>query len=154
RSGDLERMVREQGVRGVTTNPAIFHAAITGGGDYDDALAGLARCGAGPAEATRLLTWQDVREDCDGLAAVPRGTAGVDGWVSIEVDPGLARDAAGSVAEARLLRWLVDRPNVMIKIPATTECLPAITACLAEGVSVNATLIFSAERYAAVANAF
>lgn len=154
RSGSLERLVREQGVRGVTTNPAIFHAAITGGGAYDEALAELAQCGAGPAEATRLLTCQDVREACDVLAGVHQDSAGLDGWVSIEVDPRLAHDAAASLAEARLLRWLVDRPNVMIKIPATVECLPAITACLAEGISVNVTLIFSVARYEAVALAF
>ncbi|WP_024793942.1 transaldolase [Tomitella biformata] len=154
RSGDLERLVREQGVRGVTTNPAIFHAAITGGGAYDEALADLARCGAGPAEATRRLTCQDVRAACDVLAAVHRESGRREGWVSIEVDPGLAHDAVGSLAEARLLRWLIDRPNVMIKIPATVECLPTITACLAEGISVNATLIFSVARYEAVSLAF
>ena len=153
-SGTLAGLVAESGVTGVTTNPTIFHGAISGGAAYDDAVRELASLGFSAAELVRTLTAQDVRAACDVLRPVFDATRGRDGFVSIEVDPGFAHDTERTVTEARLLRWLVDRPNVLIKIPATPEGLPAVTACLAEGISVNVTLIFSLDRYDAVMEAF
>ncbi|GAA5117595.1 transaldolase [Haloechinothrix salitolerans] len=153
-SGTLAELVAERHVTGVTTNPTIFQQAVASGVAYERQLADLASLNVPVGEAVRLVTAQDVRAACDVLRPVFAATSGADGVVSIEVDPGLAHDAARTVAEARLLWWLVDRPNLMIKIPATVECLPAITACLAEGISVNVTLIFSVERYQAVTEAF
>ena len=154
RSGHLAELVRSHGVRGVTTNPSIFHAAITNGSAYDDQFGDFAGLGLSPTESVRLATCHDVRAACDVLRPVHAASDGLDGWVSIEVDPRLAHDPTATLAEARLLRWLVDRPNVLIKIPATVDCLPAISACLAEGISVNVTLIFSVQRYESVAEAF
>jgi transaldolase len=153
-SGSLKAMVRDKHVVGVTTNPTIFHNAITGSSVYDEQLHDLAALDIPAAEAVRLLTTHDVRSVCDLLGPVYRATDGRDGRVSIEVDPRLATDADRTVAEARLLWWLVDRPNLFIKIPATVEGLPAISQVLSEGISVNVTLIFSVERYEAVIDAF
>jgi transaldolase len=153
-SGSLTALVRDRGVSGVTTNPTIFHAAITGSTRYDAPLRELAALGVSASDAVRVLTAQDVRAACDVLRPVFDDSGGADGFVSIEVDPAFARDAERTVSEARLLWWLVDRPNVMIKIPATEECLPAVPACLAEGINVNVTLIFSLRRYEAVLAAF
>jgi transaldolase len=150
----LAAMVAEQHVVGVTTNPTIFQKALTNGPAYETQVTDLALRGVEVEEAARALTTADVRWACDVLRPVHEATGGVDGRVSIEVDPRLATDTARTVAEARALWWLVDRPNLFIKIPATQEGLPAITACLAEGISVNVTLIFSLERYAAVVEAF
>lgn len=152
-SGDLERQVREGRIVGVTTNPTIFHRAITESSAYDDQLADLACLGTAPDAALRLLTCTDVRSAADKLRPVYDATGGVDGMVSIEVSPDLAHDTAGTLAEARLLHWLVDRPNVMIKIPATEASLPAVADCLAEGISVNVTLIFGITRYRQVMEA-
>ncbi|WP_326725798.1 transaldolase [Streptomyces sp. NBC_00243] len=152
-SGELERQVREGLIVGVTTNPTIFHQAITESSAYDGQLAGLTRLGIAPADALRLLTCTDVRRAADILRPVHDATGGVDGMVSIEVSPGLAHDTAGTLAEARLLHWLVDRPNVLIKIPATDAGLPAVADCLAEGISVNVTLIFGLARYRQVMEA-
>lgn len=124
-SGELARLVRESPVSGVTTNPTIFHQAIAGTSTYRGALAESARINLSAPEAVRILTSQDVRAACDVLRPVYAASDGRDGFVSIEVDPSFARDAERTMAEARLLWWLVDRPNVMIKIPATVECLPA-----------------------------
>ncbi len=146
--------LRDQGVVGVTTNPTIFQKALAAGAAYEQQLADLAARGVGVEEAVRALTTVDVRWACDVLRPVHESTDGVDGRVSIEVDPRLAHDTRATIAEARALWWAVDRPNLFIKIPATLEGLPAITACLGEGISVNVTLIFSLDRYRAVTEAF
>lgn len=153
-SGALAALVRDGGVSGVTTNPTIFQAAITGSTFYDTQLRELAGLGLSAPEAVRMLTAHDVRAACDVLRPVYDAAGGRDGFVSIEVDPSFARDVERTVAEARLLWWLVDRPNVLIKVPATVECLPAVAACLAEGINVNVTLIFSLKRYEAVLECF
>ena len=153
-SGDLADLVREKEVVGVTTNPSIFQKALSDGAAYDEQVRDLALRGTDVGEAVRMLTTYDVRWACDVLKDVYDRTDGVDGRVSIEVDPRVAQDTARTVAEAKALWWLVDRPNLYIKIPATLPGLPAITAVLAEGISVNVTLIFSLERYDAVMDAF
>ncbi|MFE6332268.1 transaldolase [Streptomyces sp. NPDC057806] len=153
-SGNLAELVATKHVVGVTTNPSIFQAAIGSGDGYEEQLADLAVRGVTVDEAVRMMTTADVRAAADVLRPVYDGTGGRDGWVSIEVDPRFAHDTAATVAEARQLAWLVDRPNVMIKIPATRAGLPAIAAVLAEGISVNVTLIFSLERYREVMDAY
>jgi transaldolase len=153
-SGNLKALVRDKHVVGVTTNPTIFHKAITGTDVYDEQMANLAALDIPVAEAIRLLTTHDVRAVCDLLRPVYDATDALDGRVSIEVDPGLAHDTQRTAAEAELLWWMVDRPNLMVKIPATEAGLPAITAALAAGISVNVTLIFSVERYEAVMDAY
>jgi len=145
---------REQHVVGVTTNPSIFAKALSDAEAYDAQLKDLAAQGVTVEEAVRLLTGYDVRWACDVMKPAYDASAGVDGRVSIEVDPRIAKDTAKTIAEARALWWTVDRPNLFIKIPATLEGLPAITAALAEGISVNVTLIFSLERYGQVIDAF
>ncbi|MEV7082660.1 transaldolase [Streptomyces sp. NPDC093516] len=153
-SGNLAELVRTKGVVGVTTNPSIFQAAIGSGEGYEEQLADLAVRGVTVDEAVRMMTTADVRAAADVLRPVYEATGGRDGRVSIEVDPRLAHDTAATVAEARQLAWLVDRPNVMIKIPATTAGLPAITEVIGAGISVNVTLIFSLERYREVMDAY
>ena len=150
----LAHLVGSDHVVGVTTNPSIFEAALRHGDDYADQIRDLAARGVGVDEAMRAVTTYDVRWACDVLRPVYDATHGVDGRVSIEVDPRKAFDAEATVAEARALAWLVDRPNALIKIPATQAGLPAITAALAEGISVNVTLIFALQRYEAVIEAF
>jgi transaldolase len=154
RTGDLVSLVRERHVVGVTTNPTIFAAALAKGDAYDEQLASLAERGVGVEDAVFAITTDDVRAACDVLLPVYEGTGRLDGRVSIEVDPRLARNTRRTVEMARALWGAVDRPNVLIKIPATVEGLPAITQALSEGISVNVTLIFSLERYRAVMNAF
>ena len=154
RSGNLAELVRDHSVVGVTTNPSIFQKALSDGAAYDEQIRDLALRGCDVGEAVRALTSYDVRWACDVLLPVHEGSDRVDGRVSIEVDPRIAHDTARTVAEAKALWWLVDRPNLFIKIPATLAGLPAITAVLAEGISVNVTLIFSLERYDAVMDAF
>ncbi|MFF1545660.1 transaldolase [Streptomyces sp. NPDC058291] len=154
RSGDLARLVETSDVVGVTTNPSIFQAAIGSGEGYEEQLADLAVRGVTVDEAVRMMTTADVRAAADVLRPVFVATDGVDGRVSIEVDPRLAHDTAATVAEAKQLAWLVDRPNVMIKIPATKAGLPAITEVVGLGISVNVTLIFSLERYREVMDAY
>ncbi|WP_225754366.1 transaldolase [Actinotalea sp. Marseille-Q4924] len=153
RTGELQRLVDERGVVGVTSNPTIFASALSKGDAYDEQLRELAASGADVDEAVFAITTDDVREACDLLAPVHQET-GRDGRVSLEVDPRLARDTDGTLAAARRLWATVDRPNLFIKIPATVEGLPAITAAIAEGISVNVTLIFSLERYRAVVDAY
>jgi transaldolase len=153
-TGSLARDVAERHIVGVTTNPSIFAAAVKGATQYDAQLSQLGAQGLDAEHALRVLTTDDVRAAADVLRGVADATDGQDGRVSIEVDPRLAHDTAGTVAQAKELWVTVDRPNVFIKIPATVEGLPAITAVLAEGISVNVTLIFSLERYAAVLDAF
>ncbi|MGA5703823.1 transaldolase [Peterkaempfera bronchialis] len=155
KTGNLAELVRDKHVVGVTTNPTIFQKAIGGKDDsYDEQLRDLAVRGVTTEEAIRMITTADVREAADVLRPVYDASNGRDGRVSIEVDPRLAHQTEATFAEARQLWWLVDRPNVFIKIPATKAGLPAIAATLGEGVSVNVTLIFSLERYRAVMDAF
>ncbi|HEY7325336.1 MAG TPA: transaldolase [Streptosporangiaceae bacterium] len=153
-TGSLASLARHDHVAGVTTNPTIFAKAIADSDAYAPQLRDLAARGIGAGEALRLLTAYDVRWACDVLRPVYDRTDGVDGRVSIEVDPRLARDTAATIAEAQALWWLVDRPNLFVKIPAARQGLPAIAACLAEGISINVTLIFSLARYDAVIDAF
>jgi len=152
--GSLADLVARHHVVGVTTNPTIFAKAISGGGAYAPQLHDLQARATGVDEALRALTTHDVRAACDVLRPVYDATGGVDGRVSIEVDPRLAYDTEATLAEARALWWLVDRPNLFIKIAAARQGMPAIAACLAEGISVNVTLIFSLARYDEVMDAF
>src|SRR5437868_11468589 len=154
RTGNLAELVKDKHVVGVTSNPTIFAKALSKGSAYDDQVRDLALRGVDVEEASRAITTYDIRWGCDVLRPVFDRTDGLDGRMSIEVDPRLARQTATTTAEARALWWLVDRPNLFIKIPATEEGLAAITATLAEGISVNVTLIFSLERYGKVIDAF
>ena len=154
RSGNLQELIDTSGIVGVTTNPSIFQAALAEGDAYTEQLTQLASEGKDVDEVVFALTTDDVREACDVFAPIYEATDGVDGRVSIEVDPRLAQDAEQTAVVAKQLSETVDRPQVYIKIPATEAGLPAITATLAEGISVNVTLIFSLERYRAVMNAF
>ncbi|MET8310946.1 MULTISPECIES: transaldolase [unclassified Micromonospora] len=153
-SGGLDQLRREKHVAGVTTNPTIFAKALSDADEYNWQLQDLAMRGVDVEEAVRMLTTYDVRWACDVMHPSYDKSAGVDGRVSIEVDPRLAHESDRTVAEAKALWWLVDRPNLFIKIPATEAGLPAITATLAEGISVNVTLIFGLDRYSAVMEAF
>jgi len=152
-TGNLADLVKEKSVVGVTTNPTIFAAAIANGERYDDQVRRLVADGADADKVIFELTTEDVRNACDILAPVADSTKD-DGRVSIEVEPTLANDTAATIASAKALWAAVDRPNALIKIPATLEGLPAITAAIAEGISVNVTLIFSVERYRAVMDAY
>jgi transaldolase len=153
-TGNLAALVRDSHVRGVTSNPTIFAKALSSGSAYAGQVADLAIRNVTVDEAARLITTYDIRWACDVLRPVYDASNGVDGRVSIEVDPRLAKETAKTIAEARALWWMVDRPNLFIKIPATLEGLPAITQCLSEGISVNVTLIFSLQRYKQVIDAF
>jgi transaldolase/glucose-6-phosphate isomerase len=155
RNGDLVRLV-EEGVRGVTSNPSIFEKAIAGSDDYDEALAAIISHDphVAPMAAFEELAVTDIQAAADILAALYESSDGADGFVSLEVSPELARDAEGTVTEARRLWQAVARPNVMIKVPATTAGIAAIETLIAEGINVNATLIFSLSHYEAVANAY
>jgi transaldolase len=153
-SGDLQNLIDTKTITGVTTNPAIFAKALTTGTAYDAQLTELAAAGTDTQSAVIEMTTDDVRSACDVLAPVYEATNGYDGRVSIEVDPRLAWDTDETVAQAIDLSKKVGRPNVMVKIPATEQGLPAITRVLAEGISVNVTLIFSLERYRQVVNAW
>jgi len=154
RTGNLADLVRDFSVVGVTSNPTIFQKAIGSGETYEEQLRDLATRGVDIGEAVRAVTTADIREACDVLRPAYDASGGVDGRVSIEVDPRVAHDTAKTIAEARALWWLVDRPNLYIKIPATLEGLPSITETLAAGISVNVTLIFGLDRYDAVMDAF
>jgi transaldolase len=154
RTGNLGDLIRDRHVVGITTNPTIFQKAISGADAYAPQLDDLATRGTDVGEALRLITTYDVRWGCDVLRPAYDASGTVDGRVSIEVDPRISQDAAKTIAEARSLWWMVDRPNLFIKIPATLASLPAISQALAEGISVNVTLIFSLERYAMVIEAF
>jgi transaldolase len=153
-SGELARMVAAGTIVGITTNPTIFSKAISARSGYEDQLRELALRGTAIGETLRLLTAWDVRAACDVLRLVHDRTGGRDGRVSIEVDPRISADAERTAAEARGLWWLVDRRNLFIKIPATEAALPAITTSIANGISINVTLIFSINRYRAVLDAF
>ena len=153
-TGNLADLIRDRHVVGVTSNPTIFAHALASGSAYDSQLADLEVREVGLEEAARAITTYDIRWACDVLRPVYDATSGIDGRVSIEVDPRIARDTAKTIAEARALWWLVDRPNLFIKIPATEPGLPAITQCLSEGISINVTLTFALERYGQVIDAF
>jgi len=153
-TGNLAGLIADHHVVGVTTNPTIFAAALAQGSAYDEQVRQLAARGADTDAAVREITTSDVRAACDLFREVHDRTDGVDGRVSLEVDPRLAGDTEATIAEALDLAKAVDRPNLLVKIPATTAGLPAITKVLAEGVSVNVTLIFSIERYRHVMEAF
>ncbi|AWB95592.1 transaldolase [Agromyces badenianii] len=153
-SGDLARLIAERDVVGVTTNPTIFAGALAKGERYDDQVHELAAAGADVDTAVFEITTDDVRDAADVFRPVYDRSSGFDGRVSIEVAPGLARDTAGTIAEAKALWAKVDRPNAMIKIPATVEGLDAITEAIGSGISVNVTLIFSLDRYRQVIEAY
>ncbi|MFE9655784.1 transaldolase [Micromonospora sp. NPDC006431] len=153
-AGGLDQLRREKHLVGVTSNPTIFAKALSDADEYNWQLKDLAIRGLDVEEAVRMLTTYDVRWACDVMRPAYDASAGVDGRVSIEVDPRLAHETERTVAEAGALWWLIDRPNLFIKIPATEAGLPAITATLAQGISVNVTLIFSLDRYSQVMEAF
>ncbi|MBO1754116.1 transaldolase [Allobranchiibius sp. CTAmp26] len=153
-SGDLQKLIDEKNVVGVTTNPTIFAGALSNGEDYNEQVRELAGNAATLEDATFDITTSDVRHACDIMKPVYDATDGQDGRVSIEVDPRMAHDTEATTAMADKLWKSVDRQNVMIKIPATVEGLPAITTAIAAGISVNVTLIFSLERYRGVMNAY
>ena len=154
RSGNLQQLITDYSVVGVTTNPTIFATALSDGAAYDQQIRELAARGADVAAAIREITVADVQQACDVFSGVWETSGGVDGRVSLEVDPSLARDTDATTAQAIDLWKAVDRPNLLVKIPATEAGLPAIVKALAEGVSVNVTLIFSVERYRAVMGAY
>ncbi|MEX3652989.1 MULTISPECIES: transaldolase [Mycolicibacterium] len=153
-TGNLQKLIDTRSVVGVTTNPSIFQAALSKGTAYDAQVAELAKQGADVDDTIRTVTTDDVRNACDVLAKQYEASDGVDGRVSIEVDPRLAHDTDKTILQAIDLWKTVDRPNLLIKIPATLAGLPAITAVIAEGISVNVTLIFSVERHRAVMDAY
>jgi len=153
-TGGLDALRREKHVVGVTSNPTIFAKAVSDKDDYAHQVKDLALRGVAVGEATRMITTYDVRWACDVMGPAYDATHGVDGRVSLEVDPRLAHDTDKTNAEAEQLWWLVDRPNLFIKIPASLAGIPAITATLAKGISVNVTLIFGLDRYEQVMDAF
>lgn len=153
-SGALARLIAEDGLRGMTSNPTIFEKAIAGSRLYDEDIRRLADQGRPSGEIFESLAVADVRAACDAFMPLYQRSAGADGFVSLEVSPMLANDADGTIREAERLWGAVGRPNAMIKIPGTRAGLPAITHCIAAGISINVTLLFSIERYAEVVEAF
>jgi len=153
-SGNLKALIKDDHIVGVTTNPSIFQAALKDGASYQKQIAELAARGASVDDTVREVTTDDVRDACDLFTDTFEASGHVDGRVSIEVDPRLAHQTDATVAQAQELSKIVDRPNLLIKIPATEAGLPAITAVIAEGISVNVTLIFSLDRYKAVMDAY
>jgi len=153
-SGGLEKLIAERNVVGVTTNPTIFAGALAKGEAYDEQVALLAKAGTNVTDAVFEITTDDVAAASDVFRSIYDNTNGFDGRVSIEVEPGFAHDAAATIAQAKQLWAKVDRPNALIKIPATIEGLEAITETIGAGISVNVTLIFSLERYREVINAY
>jgi transaldolase / glucose-6-phosphate isomerase len=153
-SGELARMIEQDGLRGVTSNPSIFDHAIADSSDYDVAIRGLALAGRSVAEIYQTLTVEDVQRAADAFRSTWDGSQGRHGFVSLEVNPHLAHDADGTVEEARRLWAALDRPNVFIKVPATLEGLDAIRRLIAEGINVNVTLLFGLPRYREVAEAY
>jgi transaldolase len=153
-SGELEQLIREDGLRGMTSNPTIFEKAIAGSQLYDDDIRRLSEAGRSAAEIFETLAVRDVQAACDAFRPLYQETGGREGFVSIEVSPRLAHDAVGTAQEAERLWRAVGRPNAMIKIPGTAAGLSAITGAIAAGINVNVTLLFSVERYAEVIEAF
>jgi transaldolase len=154
RSGQLKNLIEQFGIRGVTSNPAIFEKAIDGSNDYDDDINQLVRQGKNAQEIYEILTVQDIQEAADVFRPLYDRTQGRDGYVSLEVSPHLAHETEMTIHEAKKLWKKVDRPNVFIKIPATAEGLPAIRQCISEGININITLIFGLPTYMKVANAY
>ena len=153
-SGELKKLVDELSVTGLTSNPSIFQKAIAGGGDYDDQIRESLEQTDDPREVFLELAVEDVRDACDVLRPVWDATGGADGYVSLEVDPGLAHDERATIDQAVDLHGRVDKPNLYIKIPATVEGLSAIEECIARGIPINVTLIFSVQRYQHVVAAY
>jgi transaldolase len=154
RSGELKKMIENDAVRGVTSNPTIFEQAIAGSGAYDEAIAQLKAAGKDAQAIYEALAVEDVRDACDLFAPIYEMSSGTDGFVSLEVSPLLARDAEQTVREARRLWAAVDRRNLLIKIPGTMEGLPAVTQAISEGINVNVTLLFSVATYERVIDAY
>jgi len=154
RTGNLQMLIDDFHVVGVTSNPTIFAKSLSSGDAYDQQIADLKIRGVTVGEASRMITTYDIRWACDVFRPVYERTGGLDGRVSLEVDPRLANETDKTIAEARALWWMVDRPNLLIKIPATLEGLPAITKCISEGISINVTLIFGLERYSQIIDAY
>jgi transaldolase len=152
--GELQKMIRDLGLRGITSNPSIFEKAIANGHEYDGDIESCIRNGLSTTEIYDRLTTDDIRVAADALRSVYDETDAVDGYVSIEVDPRLASDTEGSLEAARRLWQTIDRPNVMIKIPGTPDGIPAVKALLTEGINVNITLLFGLENYEQVAKAY
>jgi transaldolase/glucose-6-phosphate isomerase len=153
-SGKLQRLIQEDGLRGLTSNPAIFEKAITGGQEYRDTLRALRQKGFGPQEQYEALAVRDIQDAADVLRSVHEETGTVDGYVSLEVSPLLALNTQGTLNEARRLWQAVARPNLMIKVPGTAEGIPAIRDLIAEGINVNVTLIFDPAVYEQIALAY
>lgn len=153
-SGELQRLIERDGLRGVTSNPKIFADAITGSTDYDADIRELAQAGASPSAVYEALALADIQAAADILRPVYDELDGRDGYVSLEVNPHLAHDTAGTVEEARRLWKTVNRPNLFIKIPATRAGVPAIEQCLVEGININVTLLFSLDRYREIAETY
>src|SRR2546421_6211355 len=154
RTGELKKMMDEDAVTGVTSNPTIFQKALSSGDAYDEDLKKLLAHTDDPSEIFFSLALQDIREACDTLLPVYESSNGVDGYVSMEVEPGIAYDTGRTFHQARWIATEVERPNLLVKIPATMSGLPAIEDCTAKGTSINITLIFSLERYKAVVEAY
>ncbi|MBW3666710.1 MAG: transaldolase [Actinobacteria bacterium] len=152
--GELERRIEEDGIRGVTSNPTIFEKAIAGTDDYDEELAELRSAGLDTEEIAKRLMTEDIQRACDALARVHQESEGLDGYVSVEVSPDLAADTEATVAEARDWVKRINRPNLLVKVPATPEGIPAIRSLIGEGISINVTLTFSLERYGEVMDAY
>jgi transaldolase len=152
-SGELQQLL-DDGVLGITSNPSIFEKAIAGSADYDTAVQALAAAGKDAVAIYETVALEDIAQAADMLRPVYDATDGVDGYVSLEVSPALAHDTAGTIANARRLFAALDRPNIMIKVPATPAGIPAIRQLISEGINVNVTLIFSLESYAAVMEAY
>ena len=152
-SGELKRLIEEDGLSGVTSNPAIFEKGMTGSSAYDGRIRELSLEGKNAEEIYRSLAVEDIRMAADQFRPPYDRLEGRDGFVSLEVSPRLARDSKGTVAEARMLREAVDRPNIFIKVPATREGLPAIRKLISEGINVNITLLFGLQRYREVVEA-
>lgn len=153
-SGDLARLIAEDGVRGMTSNPAIFEKAISGSDDYTDDLARHAADGLSPLQIYEAIAIGDIQAAADELRPVYDATQGADGYVSLEVSPHLADDVQGTIDEAQRLAQAVDRPNLMIKVPGTAAGIPAVEALIGKGLNINITLLFAQANYAAVADAY
>lgn len=153
-SGELAKMVENQGIRGITSNPAIFQKAIEGNQIYDADIEAAVRAGKPTTEIYESLIFEDIRNACDIFRPVYESSGGQDGYVSIEVSPHLARDTEGTINEARRFYREIDRPNVMIKIPGTPEGMPAVEAVIADGINVNITLLFAVDSYVDAAWAY
>src|SRR5579884_1856826 len=153
-SGELQRLITEDGLRGLTSNPSIFEKAIAGSTDYQDILAELNQGALSSADKFERIAVRDIRDAADVMRLVYNQTRRRDGYVSIEVSPLLARDTQGTISEARRLWGEIARPNLMVKVPGTREGVPAIEQLISEGININVTLLFAQQAYADVAEAF